>query len=72
MAKITEQFIRDIFTKGLNVSEVVELINEEFERKDKHQATGVFARDECIYNYCPHPELCKDVCQCPSTLDKSG
>ena len=23
----------------------------------------VFSRDECIFKYCPHPELCKDECQ---------
>ena len=23
----------------------------------------VFSRDECIFHYCPHPELCKDECQ---------
>lgn len=25
--------------------------------------TNVFKRDECIFQYCPHPDLCKDNCQ---------
>jgi len=24
---------------------------------------NVFKRDECIFQYCPHPDLCKDNCQ---------
>lgn len=25
--------------------------------------TEVFARPECVFNYCPHPELCQEKCQ---------
>jgi hypothetical protein len=64
MAKLTESFVRDILTRGINVSEIVELLNEEYERKDE-VIPSVFIRHECIFKYCPHPELCKDECKNP-------
>ena len=32
---------------------------------------NVFSREECIFNYCPHPEKCKDECQCKSQFQSS-
>lgn len=23
---------------------------------------AVFSRAECVFNYCPHPDLCRDAC----------
>lgn len=28
--------------------------------------SDVFSRPECIFNYCPHPENCKESCLAPS------
>jgi hypothetical protein len=33
--------------------------------------SGVFARPECIFRYCPHPEKCDERCANPAR-DKPG
>ncbi len=33
-----------------------------FDKVAKKEQIEVFSRDECVFNYCPHPELCKDKC----------
>lgn len=37
--------------------EISDILKEQPQRK-----TEVFSRPECIYQYCKHPELCKDKC----------
>ena len=70
MAKLTVAFVRDVMNQHLreevSFSRMVEIFHDEVERKEKYSASKIFAREECIYNYCPHPNLCKDVCQCPN------
>lgn len=36
-------------------------------------AIEVYARDECIFNYCPNPEVCRaEGCQSPRTTTSGG
>jgi hypothetical protein len=69
MAKLTVAFVRGVMNQqlagGISFSRMVELMNEECERKEELKTTSVFTRHECIFNYCPNPELCKDTCQNP-------
>jgi hypothetical protein len=40
-------------------STIIEIFKVAARPKD---ASKVFFREECIFEYCPHPELCKDKC----------
>ena len=69
MARLTVAFVRDVInqqlTESISFSRMVEIMNEECDRKEG----SVFTRHECIFNYCPHPELCKDECKNPVPFD---
>ena len=68
MAKIKEAFMHDVlrqYTKEeISFSRMVELLNEEAERQLRpEKSPNVFSRPECVYHYCPTPELCKEKCK---------
>lgn len=46
-----------------SVDAQIAIILSEIEGKlvDKPK-NNVFSREECVFVYCPHPELCKDKC----------
>lgn len=47
--------------------------DDEAEPAPAAPAVEVYARDECIFNYCPNPETCKlEGCQSPRTRSSGG
>jgi len=63
MARETPEPVRD----GIDKDWIFEIINKttDFQKQlienhfNRHK---VFSRPECVYQYCPHPEICKDKC----------
>lgn len=47
-----------------DIHRIAKNYNGEDDAKDS--VGTVFAKPECIFNYCPHPEICGDTCACPS------
>lgn len=66
MAKIKEAFIKEVLKQhtlgDISFSRMVEMINEEAERKLTATECNVFNRTECVFQYCPHPEECSKKC----------
>jgi len=66
MAKIKEAFVKSAMSglsRGdISFSRMVEMLNEEAERKLTADEAGVFSRPECMFQYCPHPEECSKKC----------
>jgi Ca2+-binding EF-hand superfamily protein len=66
MAKLKEAFVRDIMnhfqSEEITFYKMVELLNEEAKREVSADEAGLFSRHDCVFQYCPHPELCKDKC----------
>ena len=47
----------DLLLKRLE--RLIESTNADWNRIDR---VDVFSRKECIFNYCPHPDKCKEEC----------
>ena len=66
MAKLTVSFVRkalqDYDNSEISLSRFVEKLNEESKRELTAKEAGIFHREECVFKYCPTPELCKDKC----------
>jgi hypothetical protein len=66
MARIKEAFVKEVLKQHsleqISFGRMVELINEEAERRPTADELGIFNRKECPFQYCPHPELCQEKC----------
>ena len=41
---------------------IVKMVDVEIDIKDNIESAIVFSRPECVFEYCPHPKMCKDKC----------
>lgn len=74
MAKITVSYFRKVYNQfseeKISMSRMVEMLNEESDRELTIEESIVFARNECIFNYCPTSEKCNlEGCQCDILSD---
>ena len=66
MARITVSFFRKAFhdfDKGkITMSRLVEMLNEEADRQP--EPNQIYSHEKCVWEYCPHPNICKPESGC--------
>ena len=76
MTKIKEAFVKEVMRQYVNeqisFSRMVEMLNEEANRDITAQEAGVFSQQECPFQYCPTPEICKSGGACNCSTQKSS